>query len=282
MPPAGLQLYEALAISDNGAIAVDSNAGLLLLKPECTRPCLHTVGPIIYPEQVTPGTPVNFSISIAGENPAATYDVIWDWGDGTRERTASVRTSRGQWRATARHAYSSDNFYALIVTVIDQAGRRVAVGNPVLVRDPDDGGGAGRFMSPANTDAGGLATAGMASFSFAAPARDGTPRTHQAALRFKAGALDFHSSSIRTVKRQASHATFEGKGTINGAANARFQLDLSASGAGKGEQGRIGLKIWAIEGKTGSETLVYDASPGNAREAGASAMVPYDGSVAPP
>lgn len=276
--PAGLQLYYALAIADNGAIAVDSNVGLVLLKPECGRPCLHTVGPIVFPQRNMPGTPIDFSISIASDTPAATYDVIWDWGDGTTQRTTSTRTSRGQWRASARHNYSSVDTYALIVTVIDQAGRRVAVGNEVRVFAPRDSGGAGTFMSPIKANAGRLPTAGMASFSFAAPAHEGSQRTQAAALRFNVGTLDFHSTSIRTVTRQTSRATFEGKGTIGGTADVRFLLDLSASDAGKGDQGRIGLKIWTIDGNTGNETVVYDTG----LEAGAGATVPYRGSVALP
>jgi probable HAF family extracellular repeat protein len=266
--PAGLVVEFADAISDNGSIVALSNAGLLLLKPDCACPGPHAVGPITMADMVEAGTPFESTVSFAGEDTAARHHVTWSWGDGTGEQSGNARESKGAGNATGNHHYAMPGIYTIAAKVADLGGKSATVTRSVIVYDKSGGTarGMGSFMSPRGANREGRSQAGMATFSFIAPSAPGAKAAANAELRFQVGSSAFRSQDPRPVAVQARRAQFEGSGTLNGNGGYRFTLTTTASGAAAGEAGRFGLKIWHIDPATRGEVLDYDnrqAGPGN-------------------
>lgn len=267
--PPGIVLDFALAISDNGSIVAYGNTGLVLLKPVSKTPCgcPHSVGPIVTGDLVAVGAPLDASVGVAGELPAAAYGITWDWGDGNAARTAGTSGASGEARASARHSYARPGIYTVTARVADRSGKSVDVRRTVVAYLPSAGmaAGAGSFISPYAAGKAAQRQVGQARFSFIAPAADAQPvraaaRASQAALHFGVGDLDFVSRDVRRVAAPGRHARFEGSGTLNGKGGYRFALVATASNPAGGEPGRVQMMIWHRASASGSETVVYDNS----------------------
>lgn len=267
--PAGLVVEFATAISDNGSIVALSNAGLLLLKPDCGCPGPHAVGPIAMADMVEAGTPFESTVSFAGADTAARHYVTWSWGDGTGDQPGNARESKGAGNAIGNHHYAMPGIYTISAKVADLGGKSATVTRSVIVYDKNGGTarGMGSFMSPRDANRMERSHVGMATFSLVAPSAAGAKAAASAELRFQVGSSTFRSQDLRAVAVQAKRAQFEGSGTINGNAGYRFTLTTTAGrGAAAGEAGRFGLKIWHTDPATRAEVLDYDnrqAGPGN-------------------
>jgi probable HAF family extracellular repeat protein len=272
--PAGLVVDFASAISDNGAIVATSNAGLVLLKPDCGCPGTHAVGPIAAVDMVEVGAPLDSAVSFAGADTAARYHVTWSWGDGTADQAGNARASNGSGSATGNHRYAAPGIYTISARVTDLGGKSATVTRSVIAYDTTGAArGSGSFMSPQGANRKERSQAGMASFSFIAPApmdagaAAAKATAAKAELQFQAGSTTFHSRDVRPVAVQGRRAQFEGSGTLNGASDYRFTLTTTAGGgAGPSQAGRFGLKIWHVDPATGAEVVDYDnrqAGPGD-------------------
>jgi probable HAF family extracellular repeat protein len=133
--PAGLVLDFAVAISDNGAIVATSNAGLVLLKPDCGCPGTHAVGPIEVPDRVAAGVPFEGAVSFAGADTTAKYNVTWSWGDGSGEQAGFARASKGAGKAVGSYTYKTPGTYTISAKVTDLAGKSATVTRDVIVYD---------------------------------------------------------------------------------------------------------------------------------------------------
>lgn len=137
----------------------------------------------------------------------------------------------------------------------------------VAVYDPDGGfvTGGGWIESPAGAcqlTAVCQGATGRANFGFVSKYQKGasTP-SGQTQFQFKAGGLNFHSSSYEWLVVSGARAQYKGSGTINGAGDYGFMLtaiDGQVSGGGGSDKFRI--KIW--DKATG--TVVYDNQLGDA------------------
>lgn len=270
--PAGLVVDFAAAISDNGSIVATSNAGLVLLKPDCGCKGMHTVGPIAATDMVEVGAPVDTSVSFAGADLAARHNVIWSWGDGSGDRAGNARAHNGAGSASGRHAYTTPGIYTMTANVVDLAGKSAAVSRTIVVHDRSRGvaGGSGWFMSPQGADRKQRSQAGKAAFSFVAPSMTSAKATSaKSGLQFHVGTLGFRSDNLRPVAVQGARGRFEGSGTINGAGDYKFTLDTTAgAAAGEGEPGRFALRIWHIDPATKAEVVDYDSRGADPRSAG--------------
>lgn len=260
--PAGLTLFEALAISDNGSIVANSNAGLVLLTLRHGQQGGHAVGPIAAADLAQVGAPFDASVSFAAEDPAAKHNVIWSWGDGSGDRAGNARARNGAGSASGSHTYTTPGIYMVTANVVDLAGKSAAVSRNIIAYDPSSGfaGGTGSFMSPHWMNKAAPIQAGRATFSFVSPsmtsARAISPK---AQLHFNVGRLSFHSKDLRPVAMQGARGQFEGSGTINGAGDYKFTMATTAGGAaGEGERGRFSLRIWHIDPATREEVVDYD------------------------
>jgi probable HAF family extracellular repeat protein len=257
--PAGLTLYSANAISDNGAIVARSNAGLVLLTPARSRADTHAVGPIAAPDMVKVGAPLDASVSFAGEDTTAKHHVTWSWGDGSASRAGNATEQNGAGSASGSHTYKAPGIYTVTATVTSLAGQSATVSRRIVAHDQTSGaaGGTGSFMSPHLPNKAAPFQAGMASFSFVAPSAQGIAATNTGArLHFNVGGMNFRSKDLRAGGTPGQYA---GSGTINDAGDYQFSM---ATTAGEGGQGRFSLKIWHTDPATGAEVVDYDSRGG--------------------
>jgi probable HAF family extracellular repeat protein len=260
--PAGLVLDSALAISDNGSIVATSNAGLVLLKPDCGCPGSHAVGPIGIPDMVAAGVPFDSTVSFAGADTAAKHNVTWSWGDGGGDHAGFARASNGSGNAIGSYTYKAPGIHTISARVTDLAGKSVTVTRDVIVYDK--GGttvrGSGWFVAPQGASGKARTGDGVARFALIAPSATGAT----AELRFRVGTLNFSSQTLKQVAVQGQRRQFEGSGTLNGAGGYRFTVATTAGGAG--QPARFALKIRHVDPVTRAEVVDYDnlsAGPGN-------------------
>lgn len=279
--PPGLELYEAVAVSDNGAIVALSNTGLVLLKPATGSPCTcpHTVGPITGRSLLLPGESFDVAVGIAGDNPAARYQVTWSWGDGATASAAAaaqpgasaVGTGAGSAvaRSSTRHTYAAPGVYTVSATVTDDSGASVKVSRKIVVHAAQGLAGAGTFTSPAAAGRKAQGRSDGASFAFVAPStRDARNGAGSAggALDFHVGDLHFRSTDIVTVALANGRGQFAGSGSMNGSDGYRFELVATASAANA--PGHFGLRIWHVDALTGAQVIDYDNGPSGAGNRG--------------
>lgn len=262
--PPGLVLEHGLAISDNGAIVATSNAGLVLLKPDCSCKGMPAVGPIAAADMVEVGAPFDASVSFADADTdtAARHNIFWSWGDGSGDQQGNARENNGAGVASANHRYTAPGIYTVTAKVGDRAGKGVTVSRTIVAYEPSAGAavGSGWFISPPRGDRIERSQAGRAVFSFFTPAVSSATATGaKALLQFHVGTLSFRSENIRPVAVQGARGHFEGSGKINGAGDYKFTLTTTAgTAAGEGQPGSFGLKIWHIDPATKAEVVDYD------------------------
>ena len=270
--PAGLVVDVAVAISDNGSIVATSNAGLVLLKPDCGCRGTHAAGPIAVADMVEVGAAFDASVSFAGADTTARHNVFWSFGDGSGERAGNARADHGVGSATGRHTYTTPGIYTITANVVDLAGKSATVSRTIVAYDKSRGGvgGSGWFMSPQGANRQEPRQAGKAAFSFVSPsAASATANRAQAELRFHVGTLSFRSEDLRPVAVHGARGQFEGRGTINGKGDYQFALaTTSNAAAGGGEPGRFDLRIWHIDPATKAPVVDYDNQLAGSRSAG--------------
>ncbi|MDN4039278.1 PKD domain-containing protein [Massilia sp. YIM B02443] len=273
--PPDLELYDALAIADNGAIVARANSGLVLLKPATGASCAcpHTVGPIMARAVTLPGAPFDASVGIAGDRPAARYKVTWSWGDGATTVTGSAGV-----HSSARHTYGTPGVYTVSATVVDDSGASVRVSRKIAVQAAQGASGAGAFMAQSAAGNGAPQRAGRARFAFSALSADASHASRAnrsgpggpasgAALHFRVGDLDFRSADIAPVAAAPGQVRFAGSGAINGKGTHHFDLvTLAATGDAPA---RFGIKIWHTDAATGAQVIDYDNQQSDAGRMGA-------------
>jgi hypothetical protein len=148
--------------------------------------------------------------------------------------------------------------YSMVVSAVDAAGNEAEETVFFVVYDPTGGfvtGGGWIYSDPgyliANPDA-----EGKANFGFVSKYKKGaTTPTGQTEFVFKAGDLNFHSSSYDwLVVTGSDYARFKGWGSINGYGDYRFML-----WAGDGPD-TFRIRIWEEDEVSGDEWVVYDNS----------------------
>jgi probable HAF family extracellular repeat protein len=257
--PAGLVLDFAYSISDNGSIVATSNAGLVLLKPDCACKGTHAVGPIEVADLVEVGMPFESTVSFAGADTAARHNVIWSWGDGSSDQPGFAREINGAGNAIGSYTYKAPGIYTISARVTDLAGKSATVTRNVIAYDKAGTivRGSGSFVSPQGATGKASSQGGMARFGLVAPSVAGAKATAATAeLRFSVGTLNFRSQTLKLVAVQGRRGQFEGSGTLNATGDYRFTLTTTASDAGK--PGRFGLKIWHVDPVTRAELVDYD------------------------
>jgi hypothetical protein len=168
--------------------------------------------------------------------------------------------------------FTATGVYDICVRGTDAPGN---VGDPVClllpVYDPDGGfvTGGGWIMSPPGACQFGACTddtTGKANFGFVSKYKKGaTVPTGNTEFQFRAGNLNFHSSTYQWLVVAGARAQFKGTGTINGSGDYGFLLfaiDGQVNGGGGADKFRI--KIWD---KNNGDAVVYDNEIGSADDA---------------
>lgn len=275
----GLHIEVAYAISDSGTILARSNAGLVLLKPDCGCPGPHTVGAIQAVDTVGVGQPYDASVAFAGGARTAQYNVFWSWGDGSAEQQGNASARDGVGSASASHRFKAPGVYQVAVRVGERNGQPVTVGRTVVVHGAVHGGGAagsGWFYTRTRSGPALAERPAKASFALFAPgATAPAAAPSRPALQFQAGSLDFYSDSIAPMSSRGQRTQFQGSGRLNGVDGYRFRLTTTAgSPAGPAPASRFGLRIWRVAAN-GAEIVAYD----NHGAGDGSALLPAQGRI---
>ncbi|HEU5183331.1 MAG TPA: PKD domain-containing protein [Gemmatimonadaceae bacterium] len=136
----------------------------------------------------------------------------------------------------------------------------------VVVYDPTGSfvTGGGWINSPSGAYAAEPSFSGKASFGFVAKYKPGASvPSGDTEFQFKAGDLNFKSTSYEWLVVSAAHARYKGAGTINGGGSYGFMItavDGDRKGAGDADEFRI--KIWDLS----SGHIVYDNKMGESDE----------------
>lgn len=260
--PAGLVLDDAVAIADNGAIVATSNAGLVLLRPVGQDSlAAPVVGPVHAPALIRAGSAITASVAFNDSNPKEPHHASLQWGDATME-TALVSESGGAGTAWARHSYRVPGVYTIIAKVTDSAGNTTTVKRDVVVEAAGKAlAGSGKLLSPQGADRRVLAQTGPAAFSFIAPG----VQSAAGKVQFDSAGLAFRSTSVSVAAAGADSARLSGAGTLNGKDGYRYALAVAP---GTAAQGRMSLRIWHNDARSGAEVLDYDNSKSGAAQRG--------------
>jgi hypothetical protein len=187
------------------------------------------------------------------------HTCTFNWEDGT----SSVTVGPGVTSCTSSHTYTTQGIRTISVDVADDCGGQSGAVNAteyVVVFDPNGPfvTGGGWINSPEGAYSGGDVT-GKANFGFVSKYQTKNSTTTLAGeteFQFKAGDLNFHSSSYEWLVVSGAKARYRGVGTINGSGSYAFELtawDGQISGGGGVD--KIRMKIWADNQGNG---VLYD------------------------
>ena len=169
--------------------------------------------------------------------------------------------------------FDEPGVYSITLEVTDAAGNTGSASTVlndlpafVVIYDPSGGfvTGGGWVWSPVGALHPGLeefeAVEGKASFGLVAKYKKGASEPiGQTEFQFKAGNLNFHSTSYQWLVVAGARAQFKGWGTINGAGAYRFMITaIDGRVSGGGGVDRFRMKIW--DEVTGS--VIYDNQAG--------------------
>ena len=192
------------------------------------------------------------------------HNAVFSWGDGSPD--TSVELPPGLSTVAAARTYAGAGVYAVTVTVLDDCGQgSSAVFEFIVVYDPSAGfvTGGGWIASPGEACPVLCSGAtGRANFGFVSKyLRGAQVPTGQTEFQFRAGDLNFHSTSYEWLVVAGARAQFKGAGGINGAGDYQFLLTaIDGQVNGGGGVDRFRIKIWVRE--TGE--VVYDNKRGSA------------------
>jgi hypothetical protein len=217
------------------------------------------------------GSSVTISANFTDQGTADTHlaTICWDYDTSTStcksgaSTTGTVIEPSGSTpgKVAGTRTYSAPGVFIIQVTVTDDDGtaHSSATTTYTVIYDPSGGfvTGGGWIDSPAGacmrapcTDD----TIGRANFGFVSKYQKGNNvPTGETEFQFKAGDLNFHSSSYEWLVVTNFKGQYKGVGTINGTGSYNFMLtaiDGQVNGGGGADKFR--MRIW------GSSGLVYD------------------------
>ena len=216
-------------------------------------------GPIVAPLVPVPvGTLVTATAPFTDPGVEDTHTASMAWGDGTSS-PATVVEANGSGTATATHTYTAPGVYTLTLTVTDDEGASGTCAYQfVVVFDPAAGfvTGGGWITSPPGAYTLEPTATGKATFGFVSKYHKGeTTPSGNTEFQFKAGDLNFKSTSYEWLVIGGAKAMYKGSGTINGSGDYAFQLSaIDGDQPGGGGVDKFRIKIW--DKTTG--VVIYD------------------------
>ena len=209
-------------------------------------PVIGTIIAPLDPQQV--GTQINVIADFTDACDADDHDATWDWGDGSTVDSVGT-VDQGNNTVTGSHSYDTPGVYTLTLTVKDDADNSdTGIFEFIVIYDPDAGfvTGGGWIDSPPGAYTANPNLTGKAKFGFVSKYKTGASvPTGQTQFQFKAGDLNFHSSSYEWLVIAGAKAMYKGDGTVNGAAGFTFQInaiDGQVNGGGGVDKFRIKIK----------------------------------------
>lgn len=193
--------------------------------------------------------PVTLAVSFSDPGVEDTHSCAITWDDGATDQEDDI-ASEGEDSCDFEHTYTQAGLYNVSVTVEDDDGGSDDAEVLVVVYDPEAGfvTGGGWIDSPAGAYVADADLAGKATFGFVSRYKKGANVPDgNTEFQFKAGDLNFKSTSYEWLVVAGQKAQFKGEGTVNGEAGYGFMLS-----AIDGDPDTFRIKI------TGPGGLVYD------------------------
>ena len=212
-----------------------SEAGAVACHPINTAPTANAGGPYLG----AVNTSIAFDGSLSSDPEADSLTYAWDFGD----------SSSGSG-VMPGHSYTDAGVYTVCLTVNDGALSSEANCTMAVVYDPSAGfvTGGGWIDSPVNAEYQYMQTGGKATFGFVAKYKKGANVPDgNTEFQFKAGDLNFSSTSYEWLVVAGNKAQFKGEGTINGEGSYSFRI-----WADDGATDTFRIQIWDANG------IVYD------------------------
>lgn len=244
---------------DGGSTEYSADVSVNNVAPTVGEITVQPTGPI------SVNTTLTASASFTDPGTLDTHTATWDWGDGTTS-PGTVSEANGSGSVTDSHIYTAAGVYTVTLTVTDKDGAPgTATYQYVVVYDPSAGfvTGGGWINSPEGacqltTDC--QNATGKANFGFVSKYHKGANVPDgNTQFQFKAGNLNFHSTSYQWLVIAGAKAQYKGEGTINGTGNYGFLLSaIDGSLPGGGGTDTFRIKIWDIA----SGNTVYDNQMG--------------------
>jgi PKD repeat protein len=227
-----------------------------------------TCGGIVAPIVPTPvGTLVTATAPFSDPGVEDTHTGSWNWGDGTSS-AATIVEANGSGTATGTHTYTTPGVYTLTLTVTDDEGASGSCTFQfVVIFDPSAGfvTGGGWINSPPGAYTLDPTATGKATFGFVSKYKKGASVPDgNTEFQFKAGNLNFKSTSYEWLVIAGAKAMYKGSGTINGGGDYAFMLSaIDGQQPGGGGVDRFRIRIW--DKATG--VVIYDNQIGAADDA---------------
>ena len=199
------------------------------------------------------GSPASFTV--VAEDNCSCWGTLWEF-----DVPSAAPSATGDCEGPMSHTYDNPGIYSVGVVATDSEGNTSDTAFvTVVVYDPTGGfvTGGGWIDSPVKPEFDYMSVGGKASFGFISKYKKGaTAPTGQTEFMFKAGDLNFHSTSYQwLVVTGSNYAKFKGEGTINGAGLYKFQI--WAGDGGKTDPDTFRIKIWT-EDTLGVEDVAYE------------------------
>ena len=229
----------AVKDKDNGTGSNSGSHGVTNAAPAITS----ITGPT---DPIQIGASASITATFTDAGTADTHTCSINWGDGTTT-PGTVSETSGSGTCSGSHTYGAQNVYAVTVTVTDDDGGSDAevYQEYIVIFDPNGGfvTGGGWINSPAGAYATDPSAVGKANFGFVSKYKNGaTVPTGETEFQFKAGNLNFHSTSYEWMVISGAKARYRGVGTINGSGSYAFELtawDGQVNGGGGTDRWRI-------------------------------------------
>lgn len=215
------------------------------------------------------GAPVNLEGTFT-DMLGTTHTATWQFVNGTTTITlpGSVTEPAGAnpGAVTATQTFTAAGVYQMTLTVVNNCGGTGSVNTTgtdqfsalIVIYDPNAGfvTGGGWINSPAGAYAADPMLTGKANFGFVSKYQNGAGvPTGNTEFQFKAGNLNFKSSSYEWLVVAGARAQYKGNGTINNSGNYRFMLTvIDGQQPGGGGADKFRIRIWDEDGSG----LVYD------------------------
>jgi hypothetical protein len=207
---------------------------------------------------------VNTAVTFTGsftDPDGGTHTAAWTF-DGGSPVAGAVNES--QKIVSVTHTFTTAGVYMVNLSVTDEcegSSTATQVGGfdaMVVIYDPSAGfvTGGGWINSPAGAYVADPSMVGKANFGFESKyAKGATIPTGDTEFQFKAGNMNFHSTSYEWLVVAGAKAQYKGSGTINGIGNFKFMLTATdGQVSGGGGVDKIRMKIW----DSASGGVVYD------------------------